>query len=325
MTDTTRLEIAPGAPMRHLGATVFPLLSLDPVELPYRLPSDALSAGELHVKEVGESGSVPDLLVVNEGDASVLVLDGEQFIGAKQNRMASRTLILPGRSTTTIPVSCIERGRWGDRGRAFGPSRHYSPPKTRKAVRDLEASMVREGRAAEAGELRRAQGKVWSEVDAYSEKLRVFSDTSALDEISERAGSKVDGWIGRFPSRDGQVGLLVFFEGRPLGMDVIGGRALYGRLHERLLRGYALDVLMAPDRPRARQDRGPFGDRQSTAGRPGPVDESDALRFLDRVQRATRTPSPTVGAGEYRVLSEACVGAELIDGPRLAHRNAFEA
>jgi len=304
---------------------VFPLLSLEPVELPYRLVSDAVSAGELHVKEIGEEGSVPDLLVVNEGEESVLVLDGEQFIGAKQNRMASRTLLLPGHGTTKIPVSCIERGRWGQRDRSFGPSPQHSPARARKTVRDLESSLVGEGLEAGADTLRRAQGMVWGEVDAYSEELRVSSSTSALDEISEGAGSKVDEWIGSFPPREDQVGLLVFLDGRPLGLDVIGGRTLYARLHERLLRGYALDALGARARRRTLEERPEGrGDGEVAAGETGDhVDESDALRFLDRVQRATRTPSPTVGRGEYLVLSDTCVGAELVDGPHLAHRNAF--
>lgn len=334
MTHAT-LEIAPGAPQRHLGATVFPLLSLEPVELPYRLLEDAIAAEELYVKEIGEEGSVPDLLVVNEGEEMVLVLDGEQFIGAKQNRMASRTLLLPGHSATKIPVSCIERGRWRSRSTRFSPSRHHSPVKARKSVRDLEASMIKEGRAATAADLRRAQAKVWSEVDAYSEKLHVYSSTSALDEISVGAGAKVDDWIARFPAAEGQVGLLAFFEGRPLGLDVIGGRGLYAKLHDRLLRGYALDALEARAELRsgARSDREPAADPERPRPDPsrggleqtGAPDESDGLRFLDRLQRATRTPSPTVGSGEYFVLSETCVGSELVDGPRLAHRNAFEA
>jgi len=193
-------------------------------------------------------------------------------------------------------------------------------------VRDLESSLVREGLEAGADTLRRAQGMVWGEVDAYSEELRVSSSTSALDEISEGAGSKVDEWVESLPPREGQVGLLVFLDGRPLGLDVIGGRTLYARLHERLLRGYALDVLGARARRRPAREERPEGggEHDVAAGETGgEVDESDALRFLDRVQRATRTPSPTVGRGEYFVLSDTCVGAELVDGSHLAHRNAF--
>ena len=39
------------------------------------------------------------------------------------------------------------------------------------------------------------------------------------------------------------VTLLAFVGDRPLGMDLIGGGNLYGRLHGRLLRGYIMEVL----------------------------------------------------------------------------------
>ena len=39
------------------------------------------------VEEVSEGGSVPNLFVENKGDIRVLFLEGEQLIGAKQNRV----------------------------------------------------------------------------------------------------------------------------------------------------------------------------------------------------------------------------------------------
>jgi hypothetical protein len=38
---------------------------------------------------------VPELIATNRGDADVLVLDGEQLIGARQNRMTNRSILLP--------------------------------------------------------------------------------------------------------------------------------------------------------------------------------------------------------------------------------------
>ncbi|MFV1988933.1 MAG: ARPP-1 family domain-containing protein [Gemmatimonadota bacterium] len=313
MNHPPSLKLAPGTPHTLHGMTVFPLLSLDPVELPYILPEEAIADGALTISEIGDQGSVPQLLALNEGKVDILVLDGAQLIGAKQNRMASRTFVLPAGSKTSIPVSCIEQGRWHFDRRTFHGARQHSPSATRKSVRDLEAKLAREGVSADTFQLREAQSDVWASVASYSKKLKVRSSTMALDDVYEGTQVPIDEWVAEFPPVEGQVGLLMFRGARPLGLDVIGGRDLYSRLHDRLIRGYALDALAERS-----EDSSRGGDAADVI-----PDEAGALRFLDDVQRATRTEAPTVGKGSYAVLSGTVVGAELIDEDRLAHRSAF--
>ena len=315
MTDTPALKLAPAAPQTCAGMTVFPLVSLEPVELPYVLPEEAIAAGALNIAEVSDQGSVPTLVAANTGSVDILVLDGAQLIGAKQNRMASRSFILPAKSKTDIPVSCIEQGRWHFDRRTFLGAPQHSPSKTRKSVRDLEVRLSEGGQAFNASNLGAAQGAVWASVDQYSEEVGVRSVTSALDDVYDGARSRIDEWVSAFPSVEGQVGILIFREAEPLALDVVGGRALYARLHDRLLRGFALDALGRAGRRRSEPD----------APAPGAPDESDALHFLSQVKQAKRSTSATVGKGDYRILSGPVVGAELTDADRLAHRSAFPA
>src|SRR5512134_1877418 len=105
------LNLSPAAAQRHEWLTIHPLLSANATALGYDLLADAIAAGTLTITELG-SATVPELGAVNEGDRDVLILDGEQFIGARQNRMASRSILLPARSKTNIPVNCMEQGRW---------------------------------------------------------------------------------------------------------------------------------------------------------------------------------------------------------------------
>ena len=62
--------------------------------------------------EVSRGGSVPELKVVNKSDRMLLILDGEELVGAKQNRIVNTTILIAGNTATVIPVSCVEQGRW---------------------------------------------------------------------------------------------------------------------------------------------------------------------------------------------------------------------
>ena len=59
------------------------------------------------------------MLVNNTGDSRVLFLEGEELRGAKQNRVLNTSVLIAAHSKTTIPVSCVEQGRWQYRSRHF--------------------------------------------------------------------------------------------------------------------------------------------------------------------------------------------------------------
>jgi hypothetical protein len=46
-----------------------------------------------------------------------LLLDGEQLVGAKQNRIPNMIVLVAAQTEVTIPVSCVEQGRWGYQAR----------------------------------------------------------------------------------------------------------------------------------------------------------------------------------------------------------------
>ena len=81
----------------------------------------AEAGDRVQVTEIDEAGSVPNLKVANMADRPLLLLDGEELVGAKQNRILNTTVLVAARTETTIPVRCIEQGRWGYRGRHFAP------------------------------------------------------------------------------------------------------------------------------------------------------------------------------------------------------------
>src|SRR6266540_3998397 len=136
-------------------------LAYHPIQL-----DEAIPLG-FHVTELDAAGSVPELLAKNPLDSNVLLYDGEELLGAKQNRILNVTVLVPARSETKIPVSCVEEGRWHARSAHFAPSAQTAYPelRRRKAVQ-LSAAPLERGVAQHA---------VWEEVAAKADRLGVDS------------------------------------------------------------------------------------------------------------------------------------------------------
>jgi hypothetical protein len=296
------LNVTLAPPQRHDRLTIFPLLAKGAPELPFVLMADALMLGTLRITEVG-SGVVGELAAVNSGGSAILVLDGEQLIGAKQNRTTNFSLI-PAKSELRIPVSCMEQGRWHDQSRPFTPSQSCSPISVRRRARDVEHAASAAGEPASQEVLTSAQGGVWETIHHNFADLRHQSSTVALDELYTSQEDDLGRASRSFTMEADQVGILAFVGDAPIGMDLIGCRLLYEKLHERLLRGYLMDAL-------------------ASRRRPSRVSSARAQKYLDRVRAADRVAAPTIGAGRYAVLNGTVVGVELEFGNDGVHLSAF--
>jgi hypothetical protein len=210
----------------------------------YTTAAEALEAGTLSIGEVG-SGSVPQLTLKNRGDLPVLLLDGEHLEGAMQNRVLNATVLAAARHETAIPVSCVERGRWGYRPSAPGgsglgsaPEMAYSELRAMKA--QAVATSAREGRGRRAD-----QGAVWADVERKRTQVRAgHSPTGSMaDAFHSRAADLrhiVEG-LGR--PDDEHNGVMAFAGWRPLALDVFDRPETLAALWSRLVQGYAMDTL----------------------------------------------------------------------------------
>ena len=96
-----------GRKRSYRNLAVFPILSPYAAAVDYIMLDEALDEGLIEVVEVDEEGSVPELRVTNRSPKMILVLDGEELVGAKQNRIVNTTILIQAKSTTVIPVSCV--------------------------------------------------------------------------------------------------------------------------------------------------------------------------------------------------------------------------
>ena len=107
-------------------------------------------------KEVSDEGIVSRINIINKSEQFLFITDGEAIVGAKQNRISERSVILNEVSETTIPVYCVERGRWGYRNnRDFSKSEFSISPKSR----DRKAEFLK------YKEDSHIQNMVWQDVD----------------------------------------------------------------------------------------------------------------------------------------------------------------
>ena len=125
------VRLALGEAQIHRNIVVFPLLGPDAGAAPYLTLGEALAGHCLTVTEVSEGGSVPELKVLSQSDRPILLLDGEELVGAKQNRVLNTTILLKERAETKIPVSCVEQGRWSYASAHFADSGAVKSRKSR--------------------------------------------------------------------------------------------------------------------------------------------------------------------------------------------------
>ena len=200
---------------------------------------EAMELDLLKITEVDDSGSVPELKVINEAEIPVLVLDGEELVGAKQNRIVNTSILLKEKSETIIPVSCVEEGRWSYKSEHFESSDAIASFR----VRNVKSASVK--RSVERnGHYSSDQGAVWNEVHELQNRMEVCSPTSAMRDVYEAKDNDLDDYINAFEVVDGQKGLLVFINGEIMGFDVVSRKSAYKDLHKKLIKSYALDALI---------------------------------------------------------------------------------
>ena len=289
--------VAIGSPITRLGVSFFPvyLAAND-------LPPIATGEGSGLVVDELDDASVQTLRVRNPGDKPVLVVEGEHFLGGKQNRALNATVLVPARAELEIPVSCLEQGRWG-RPHAYRRDDTFAAAPVRAAQHaGVARSMARRG--SREGD----QSAVWREVDQMLDRAEVNSDTAAAADVHREA-------YRREPSRaaaveklaaggplPGQCGIVVAHGRWVQAMDLFGAPDLLAAHWPALTRSYLLESPVVQGRP-------------------------SATRVLELARRFASAPgqeAPGVGLGvEQRVADKRLIGQALTLDAAIVHAAFF--
>jgi ARG/rhodanese/phosphatase superfamily protein len=302
-------QIDVGSPIVVQNLMMFPLIARDGVDdshtVDYLTLDEAIAKGLTEITEVSESGRVPELRVVNRGKHPTLIVDGEELLGAKQNRVVNLTILVPAESELTIPVSCVEAGRWRARSRAFtaAPRTQYATGRAKRMAQVTRSIVGRGDRTAD-------QAEVWSDIAAMCLRMDSSSSTAAMEQIFTDHAPMVETYVSGLTPIPGQRGAVFAIDERIVGFDLFDRVSTFRKLLPKLVRSYAIDAI---DKALGVQVEPPILPRERlVAG------------YLAAVAAAPRQRAKAVGLGDdVRVAGNGLLAAALVVDECVVHLSGF--
>lgn len=283
MLKIPAIELMPR--QQHGAMTVVPLRAQFNSQVNYLLGGEAMSKGLVHVEEVSQQGSVPNLRVKNDSTSFVLFIDGDQLIGAKQNRVCNTNVLLAPQSASIIPVSCVEQGRWDYKSAQFGASQEAAPPSIRKilAMSTMDSIELSGTQASD-------QGAVWGEIARKQVAMNACSDTMAMSDTYCHVDDELKMYQSRIKYTPGANGFLVGIGKRVIALDLFDSEEICEQIWDRVIRGFSLDAVE-------------FNRQQAD------LSDEDIEQAVGRFRFASWQRVPAVAAGEeYRVAGQPAPG-----------------
>lgn len=263
------------------------------------LLEEALKEGTFRITETDEAGQVPFLKVTNDGAVPVLILDGEELVGGKQNRIVNTSILVPARTTLTIPVSCMEAGRWREVRRDFDAGGAVFRARSRSLHKESVAMSLRE-----EGAYFSDQAAVWSEVDATLEELGTHSSTADFRAARARADERIVNYEAYLRPSPTQIGAVFYGPEGLLGCELLGSPELFAKAFSKILKSFAFEVA--------------FAEGQASAHCP------EAEPWWHHVLDAPVAAYPSPGEGtDLRLESDGLIGSALLWQDRIAHLSCF--
>jgi hypothetical protein len=295
-------QLRVGQPLTCNSLTVFALHAEAVKPADYQLADEAIAAATVAVQEVGEAGSVPELLVDNTGDCRVLFLEGEELRGAKQNRVLNTSILVPAKVKIKVPVSCVEQGRWRYTSKHFGSARTRSPHSMHYALKSSVTRSLREDSSH-----RSDQSAVWQEVQKTQAKFGLSSPTSAMSDTYDNLADKMTDYREKLKYPEGAVGVAIAVGPKVVCVDLFDKPATCQKAWDRLLSGSIVDAL-----------EGSAGEAQAHA--------KSVEKVLAESNATVWTEAPAVGEGqEFRAEFNGSIGSALLLDGAVVHMNVLTA
>lgn len=197
-----------------------------------------LDMGIVEITEVNAEGNVNLLSVKNNAVTPLLILEGEEVIGAKQNRIFNSTYVISPKSTVNTQVSCTELGRWNYKSSTFKYSNHFAHSTLRRCNSE-EVYYSLENHDSRYSN----QSRVWEEIDKIHENFNIDSDTQALRDMYLNKKSDFLAYQKHFPLQDNQIGSIIIINNEVIGIEFFYNYSLYKYYHNQIIESYIPDAI----------------------------------------------------------------------------------
>tara|TARA_B100001964_G_scaffold232158_1_gene287628 strand:- start:365 stop:1297 length:933 start_codon:yes stop_codon:yes gene_type:complete len=278
---------------------LMPLRNGKKVKPGYITLDDALNKEQARIREVSEEGDVNQVIFKNLSDKDILMVDGEELLGAKQNRIANITIMVPSKKEIIIPVSCVERSRWRYKSEKFSRSKHHLNYRARARKFAIVACSMKE-----TGRPDSDQQEVWDDVAHLSYKMGVHSDTEAMSDVFDEHETSLEAIEVQFMPKRDQIGGVFCVDGKVIGMELFDSPSTYKNIYNKMIRSYFIETLV----------------NRSKKSKPQTEVKENFERFMNEILSSKMDTYQSLGKGtDIRITNKKIAGGALVIEEKLIH------
>ncbi|MCH8905695.1 MAG: hypothetical protein IH840_01290 [Candidatus Heimdallarchaeota archaeon] len=199
-----------------------------------------MQISELEVEDVNHVN------IESEYDGNLLVLSGLVLQGGRQTRSTRRPFLIKKGTKRTIPVNCIERGRWAytdDKIIDHDNVKNFAFT-SKMMSRKVRSTLYQSGYS---------QSSTWNSISQYQSENAIDADLASTEsfedieiEIKKKSGQKIskikDILAPAFMQKE-QRGIFVLEDGKPHSLEVFTDVNLWKKIYLQILDSDALQLL----------------------------------------------------------------------------------
>ena len=226
-------------PLHFQNLTLFAVKGSNNTSFDYITLAQAYENKVVELKETNEEGNVSELLFVNNCDTPILILEGQELLGAKQNRIINISILVPAHISMVIPVSCCERSRWSYRSnRNFDLSNRMTFSRARRN----KIKTVNE-RWQFDGSVSSDQSEVWQNMNEKFSKMKVNSSTESMGDFYDTYSYQIDQYVKSFASEDDDKGIIAAINGKVICIEFFDRNITFKDNLSKIIRSLAADAI----------------------------------------------------------------------------------
>ncbi len=233
----SNVEVPPSPPPSSSPAiadTVTPHLSIfDDANLPPEVVQNYL---------LNNGGTVNALQIQNVSNDTVYLMAGEVIQGGKQDRVIAKDMVIaPNSELITLPVFCVEKGRWSYEKGVYKNFNQYFQVANIQVRKSLQGNT--------------SQEKVWQTIEKFNNRNLIASQTDAYTDLAQSEGfmKQITAYnehlADAFTDTPNVIGVIAVSGDQVIGCDMFATPQLFAQQYPNLLYAYATEAISNGDQP----------------------------------------------------------------------------